>query len=79
MEEISPALKAIFSLGLMEASFLQNQPAWLVRGDIKGASQLTLHVFQGGWLVFSSTSESLASKGITQMLIISLAYLFIKD
>lgn len=50
MDETAPALKTILSLGLTEASFLQNQPARLVRGDIKGASQLTLHVFQGGWL-----------------------------
>lgn len=77
MGETSPALKVIPSLGLVEASFPQNQPAWLVRGGTTGASP-ALHVFQGGWLeVFKHFGIS-CFQGNYSDANYSLTYLFIK-
>lgn len=77
MGETSPALKVIPSLGLVEASFPQNQPAWLVRGGTMGASP-ALHVFQGGWLEVFKHFGIFCFRGNYSDANYSLTYLFIK-
>lgn len=62
-----PALREVPSLGLAEASFPGT--SWPGCSEAPRGRAAGLACAQAGGLMLSSTSESLASKGMTQMLI----------
>lgn len=74
----TPATKVIPSLGLVEASFPRTSwPGWSEQASRGPCSWPSMCPREDG-LIFSSTLESLASKGATQMVITASRIFFIK-